>query len=53
LAKDGELTLETAKSAQWACEACLRQGFSGDMAETFRGERDFWKNQVRKFQNET
>lgn len=31
-----------------ACKAMLAQGFSGDMAEFIRGERDFWKKQVRK-----
>lgn len=31
-----------------ACRTMLAQGFSGDMAEFIRGERDFWKNQIKK-----
>lgn len=26
----------------------LAEGFSGDMAEFMRGERDFWKNQAKR-----
>lgn len=25
----------------------LKRGFSGDVADMLRGERDFWKNQIK------
>ena len=31
-----------------ACCRTLREGFSGDMAEFMRGERDFWKNRIKR-----
>jgi hypothetical protein len=30
-----------------ACCRTLREGFSGEMAEFMRGERDFWKNRIK------
>jgi hypothetical protein len=48
LTASGELTLEAAQAELDATKRCLRQGFSGDMAEAFRGERDFWAQQVKK-----
>lgn len=32
------------------CSAQLQRGFDKSMADTFRGERDFWRNQIRKAQ---
>lgn len=30
------------------CEALLKQSFVGDMRDCLRGERDFWRNQVKQ-----
>jgi hypothetical protein len=30
-----------------ACQ-CLAMGFSGDIAESIKGERDFWQGQVKR-----
>jgi len=29
-------------------QTLLRQGFAGDMRDCLRGERDFWRNQVKQ-----
>lgn len=29
------------------CTDLLRRGFSREIADTYRGERDFWKNQLK------
>lgn len=30
------------------CEATLRRGFSGELADSLRGARDFWRGQCAK-----
>jgi hypothetical protein len=30
-----------------ACQ-CLAMGFSGDVADSIKGERDFWRGQVKR-----
>lgn len=45
---DGIATLETFRGALDNCETLLRKGFSGDMRDLFKGERDFWRKQIGK-----
>lgn len=46
--RDGIADLETARRALANCDECLAMGFSGDMRDTLKGERDFWRNQVKR-----
>jgi len=45
---DGTADADTFRAALANCEAQLRRGFAGDMRDCFRGERDFWCNQVKR-----
>lgn len=41
-------SLATFREALETCEYQLRQGFAGEMRDALRGERDFWRAQVRR-----
>ena len=43
----GENVAIEARAMLATCEACLKQGFGGDMLEYMRGSRDFWRNQIK------
>ena len=45
---DGIADLDTFKAALTNCEELLGQGFASDMRDCLRGERDFWRNQVKR-----
>ena len=42
------MTVDDMRQCEAACSANMARGFSGAMREVFRGERDFWRNQIRK-----
>jgi hypothetical protein len=44
--RDGIAGLDTARGALENSRECLAMGFSGDMREAMKGERDFWAQQV-------
>ncbi|MDE2426685.1 MAG: hypothetical protein KGO96_12335 [Elusimicrobia bacterium] len=44
--------LELARATHANCVDNLARHFSGDMAEAFRGERDFWANQIARMTEE-
>ena len=46
--RDGIANLETARAALANCKELLGMGFADEMRDSFRGERDFWKNQIKK-----
>ena len=35
------------------CESRLKQGYAGEMRDCIKGERDFWRNQVRHMEKES
>lgn len=41
------VTLSDARSIVSTLEALLKESFASEMADTFRGERDFWRNQIK------
>lgn len=42
------LSIDGMRACLATSQLLLRSGFSGDVAEMFRGERDFWKNQIKR-----
>ena len=48
--QQGMADLATFKAELANCEAMMRQGFAGDMRDCFKGERDFWRNQVKRME---
>lgn len=47
LQRDGIANGDTFRAALANAQAQLRQGFAGEMRDALRGERDFWRAQVR------
>lgn len=47
------LGLPDARAILAASEALLGEGFAGDMRDCLKGERDFWRNQIRKMERES
>jgi hypothetical protein len=45
--QQGIADLETAREALANVEQCLSMGFSADMRESLKGERDFWRHRVK------
>lgn len=45
---DGIADLETFRAALANAEALYACGFASEMRDTLRGERDFWRAQVRR-----
>lgn len=43
-------TVTTSDMQQFAdnCTAQLSRGFARELSDTFRGERDFWRNQIKR-----
>ena len=41
-------SIEEMRALAANCETLLKQGFAREMADVFRGERDFWRNQINK-----
>jgi hypothetical protein len=47
LEKEGRANLETAREALATSEQCLAMGFGGDIRDSIRGERDFWRQRIK------
>lgn len=45
--------LPDARAMLATSERLLGQGFAGDMRDCLKGERDFWRNQIRKMERES
>jgi hypothetical protein len=44
----GEVDVETARAMLDNATQCLAMGFKGDIADSIKGERDFWRGQVKR-----
>ena len=43
-----QMTIQDMEGVRDTARRCLAQGFSREMADGFRGERDFWSGQIKK-----
>ena len=44
----GAVDVETARAMLANACQCLEMGFKGDIADSIKGERDFWRGQVKR-----
>ena len=45
---DAAPTLNEMRAFADNCATQLKRGFSGEMRDVFKGERDFWLNQIKR-----